>query len=185
MNRRVRHLFAARESSDRDAAYRALVDLFAMAKQPVDWAYDVWDEMVETLSHKEGSKRAFAAQMLAHLAISDPEERMLDDFPALAAVMRDDKTVTARHTLQSIWRVGLAGPKQRKLVVDALAKRFRECAPEKNARLVRTDVLTSLGQLARETGDPGVAERAEKLMAAERDAKAQAKQRASWRKATG
>ena len=98
MKRRVRDLFAARESSDRDAAYRALVDLFAMAKDPVDWAYDVWDQMVEDLGHKEGSKRAFAAQMLAHLAISDPEDRMLDDLPTLAAVMRDDKTVTARHT---------------------------------------------------------------------------------------
>jgi len=30
--------------------------------------------MVKTLTHKEGSKRAFAAQMLAHLAISDPDD---------------------------------------------------------------------------------------------------------------
>lgn len=87
----------------------------------------------------DGHKRAFAAQLLARLAISDPENRMRHDFAALAAVMKDEKTVTARHTLQSIWRVGLAGKEHRTLVLDALAKRFRECPPEKNASLVRTE----------------------------------------------
>jgi hypothetical protein len=185
MNRRIEDLFAARESSDRDTAYQAFVDLMAAAEKPVDWSYDVWDQMVQDLAHEKGHKRAFAAQMLAHLAISDPEERMLGDFAALAAVMRDDKTVTARHTLQSIWRVGLAGSRQKRLVIDALAKRFKECASERNGSLVRTDAITSLGNLARKAGDPAVAERAAKLIASEKNDSEQGKQRACWKKAAG
>ena len=183
MNRRVKDLFAARESSDPDSAYQAFVELMTLAEKPVRWSYDVWDQMVSDLSHEDGHKRAFAAQMLARLARSDPEDRMLRDFPALAAVMKDEKTVTARHTLQSIWRVGRAGPDRVTLVLDALAKRFRECPGEKNASLVRTDVITSVGHLSRAVDDPSIEARAEALMASEKDAKAQGKQRACWKKA--
>ena len=185
MNARILSLLQARESSDRDASYRALIELFAAADEPgVDWAYEVWDRMVADLSHADGHRRAFAAQMLARLARSDPKKRMLGDFPALAAVLRDEKTVTARHTLQSIWRVGLAGSEQKELVLDELARRFAECAGEKNGRIVRTDAITSLGHLFHGTGDAAVAARAEALMASEGDVKAQKKQRACWKKAS-
>ncbi len=184
MNARVRALFAARESADRDAAYQAFVELMALAEKPVPWSYEVWDQMVDDLSHKEGHRRAFAAQMLAHLALSDPENRIRRDFATLTAVLRDEKTVTARHALQSIWRAGLAGEDRRTLVLDALEKRFRECSSEKNGALVRTDVVTSLGHLSRAVEDPSVDARAESLMALEKDEKARKKQQAAWRAAT-
>ena len=180
---RVRDLFAARESSDRDAAYQAFVELMKLVQNPVEWSYDVWDQMVSDLSHRDGHRRAFAAQMLAHLAISDPEDRMARDFPALAAVMKDEKTVTARHTLQSIWRVGLAGADRVTMVLDALAKRFHECSSGRNASLVRTDVVTSLGNLSHAVGDPSIEACARALIASEKDAKAQRRQRACWKKA--
>jgi hypothetical protein len=185
MNARVRALFAARESSDRDAAYQAFVELMALAEEPVAWSYDVWDQMVDDLAHRDGPKRAFAAQMLAHLALSDPENRMKRDFAALAAVLKDEKTVTARHAVQSIWRVGLAGEDRRALVLDALEARFRECPSEKNGTLVRTDVITSLGRLFQVVEDPSVEARAERLMALEGDEKARKKQDAAWKSAAG
>ncbi|MFS0646825.1 hypothetical protein [Siminovitchia sp. 179-K 8D1 HS] len=40
---------------------------------------------------------------------------------------KDKKFVTAGHNLQSIWEVGLAGPKQKKMVVKQLADRFIRC----------------------------------------------------------
>ena len=184
MNARVRALFAARESSDRDAAYQAFVDLMALADKPVGWSYEVWDRMVGDLSHRDGHRRAFAAQMLARLAISDPENRMRRDFAALAAVMKDEKTVTARHALQSIWRVGLAGPDRLTSVLDALTKRFRECSSGRNASLVRTDVVTALGRLFRATGDASIEARAASLIASEKDEKASKKQSFSWKAAT-
>jgi hypothetical protein len=184
MDDRVSARFADRESSDREASYRALVELFAMADEPVDWAYEVWDRLLSDLTHRDGQKRAFSAQLLSRLAISDPAGRMLKDFPAVAAVMKDAKTVTGRHTLQSLWRVGLAGPEQKAMVVEALGQRFQESAQEKNGTLVRTDVVTALGRLYKATGDETVAARASALMDSEPDDKQARKQRAAWRKST-
>lgn len=184
MGGRAEALFADRESPDRDVAYQALVGLFEMTEGPVEWAYEFWDRLLMDLTHPAGSKRAFAAQMLARLAISDPDGRMLKDFPKVAAVMKDDKTVTARHTLQSLWRVGLAGPKQKAMVVEALEERFRECAQEKNGTLVRTDVVTALGRLSKATGDEAIEARANALIEAEPNDKQRKKQRAAWRTAT-
>ena len=182
MDSRIRALFDARDSDDRDASYKALVELFALTEKPVNWAYDVWDRMISEIRHTDGHRRAFAAQMLARLAISDPDQRMLRDFPKVAAVMKDEKTVTARHTLQSLWRIGLAGPKHAKLVLNALEKRFRECAKEKNGSLWRSDVIECMARLAKATGDPSVQERAEALMYSEHDPVCQKSQRAAWRK---
>lgn len=184
MIERARALFADRESSNPDVAYRALLDLFEMTEKPVAWAYEFWDGLLNDLSHRAGDRRAFAAQMLARLAISDPDGRMLEDFPKVAAVMRDEKTVTARHTLQTIWRVGLAGPKQRAMVLDALEQRFRECAQEKNGTLVRTDVVTALGRLSKATGDETIEARVRALIEAEPDEQQRKKQRAAWRKSS-
>lgn len=183
MDQRARVLLAERESSDRDVAYQALCGLFEMTEEPVGWAYEVWGDMLGDLAHREGAKRAFAAQMLARLAISDPDGRMLEDFPKVAAVMKDEKTVTARHTLQSIWRVGLAGPEQRAMVVDALELRFREAEEEKRGTLWRTDAITSLGRLFEATGDDAIEERAATLIESEPEEKQRKKQRAAWRKA--
>lgn len=181
----VRKLFADRDSPDRDVAYQALCTLFEMAEEPVDWAYKVWDDLLDDLAHREGSTRAFAAQMLARLAISDPDARMLNDFPRIAAVMKDEKTVTARHTLQSLWRIGLAGPEQRDLVVRAYEARFGECAGEKGGRIFRRDVVAGLGKLWKATGEEGVRARADALIDSEPAEKERKQQMAAWRKATG
>ncbi len=60
-------------------------------------------------------RRSRGAQFLAGLAISDPEKRILTIFPTLWEVTKDPKFVTARHSLQAIWRVGLAGEEQKHL----------------------------------------------------------------------
>jgi hypothetical protein len=181
MNARVRALFADRESPDRNVAYQALVVLFEATENPVPWAYQVWDRLLSDLTHRAGDKRAFAAQMLARLAISDPDGRMLQDFPKVAAVTKDEKTVTARHALQSLWRVGVAGPKQKAMVLEALEQRFQECAQEKNGTLIRTDVLAALGRLSMATGDEKIEAGVNALIDAEPDEKQRKKQRAAWR----
>jgi|1186.fasta_scaffold346213_2 hypothetical protein len=183
MDKRVHALFADRESSDRSAAYQAVGGLFEMTNRPVAWAYDVWDQLVADLKHSEGHTRAFAAQMLVRLAISDSEGRILRDFKKVAAVMKDGKPVTARHTLQSLWRVGLAGPKHAALVLRALEARFTECEKERGGRIARTDVITSIGTLAKATGDTAIEARANALIESETDENSRKKQRSAWRNA--
>ena len=86
-------------SEDRDLQNQAFSYILAATEKPVDWTYEVWDQLVEGLRHKDNHVRAISAQILANLAQSDPKNRMQKDFPALMAVTGDEKFVTARHTL--------------------------------------------------------------------------------------
>lgn len=117
-------------SKDGDRRYKALGALLEATSRPVDWAYEVWDDLLDTLRTGGNQERSIAAQLLCHLAVSDPAGRMLKDFPAVLAVTRDERFVTARHCLQALWKIGLAGPKAKKKVVNGLARRFADCVPE-------------------------------------------------------
>ncbi|MCC6457304.1 MAG: hypothetical protein IT328_20285 [Caldilineaceae bacterium] len=167
-----------------DGAVRseALSDILKLTDQPVDWAYEVWDALLADLRHANGHQRAIAAQLLSNLAQSDPENRMLRDFDALLAVTRDEKFVTARHCLQSLWKVGAAGKQQQRLVVDRLAGRFTDCADEKNGTLIRYDIIQGLRNLYDEVKDKTVKEKALELIDTDEDSKYRKKYATVWKR---
>jgi len=168
-------------SSDRDLQNQAFTAILKATDKPVDWAYEVWDEVVANLSHPDNHNRAIAAQVLCNLAKSDPKGRILKDFDALLAVTRDERFVTARHCLQVLWKVGAAGKKQQKRLVDGLAVRFAECTTEKNCTLIRYDISQSLRNLYDATHDETVRERALELIETEPDLKYRKKYAGLWR----
>ena len=169
-------------SKDRDLQNQAYSHLLEGTEKPVDWAYEAWDELVEGLSDKDNHVRAIAAQILANLAKSDPEKRMLRDFDALLAVTRDDRFVTARHCMQSIWKVGLGGEEQQKKLVEGLERRFVECISEKNCTLIRYDILQGLRNLFDVIKDESLKEKALKLIETEDDLKYRKKYASLWRR---
>ena len=170
-------------SEDRELQNKAFFYILEATDKPVDWAYDVWDEMVENLSHKDNHKRAIAAQILSNLAKSDPKNRMLRDFDALLAVTKDERFVTARHCLQSLWKVGAAGKKQQKILIDGLEHRFKGCITEKNCTLIRYDIIQSLRNLydAAAVKDEKIKEKALELIETEEDLKYRKKYASVWR----
>lgn len=167
-------------TENRDIQNQAFTYILKETEKPVDWAYEVWDQFVEGLRHKDNHVRAISAQILAHLAKSDPENRMQKDFPALMAVTKDEKFVTARHTLQSIWEVGVE-KKMQKIVVEALARRFKDCITEKNWTLIRYDIIQDLHNLYSEVKDETVKETALELIETEEDGKYKKKYASVWR----
>ena len=168
--------------ADDELRYQAYLALMEATEQPVEWAYDVWDDMVVMLSKGDNHQRAIAAQLLANLARSDPQKRMLRDFAALLAVTRDERFVTARYCMQSIWKVGVAGKEQQKLVVDGLALRFHECSNEKNCTLIRYDISQSLRNLYDAVKDESIRSTALELIATEPDSKYRAKYATLWKR---
>ena len=168
-------------SEDKEVQNDAFFYVLEATDKPVDWAYEVWDEMVATLSHKDNRRRAIAAQLLCNLARSDPEERMLKDFDVLLAVTRDGRFVTARHCLQAIWKVGTAGKRQQQILMDGLEGRFNECVTEKNCTLIRYDIIQGLRNLYDETRDEIVREKALELIETEEDVKYRKKYATVWR----
>lgn len=169
----------SRDGRLQNKAYLVLID---KTEQPVDWAYEAWDELVEGLRHKDNHVRAISAQLLANLAKSDPKGRMFKDFDKLLAVTKDERFVTARHCLQSIWKVGLAGKNARQLAVKGLEKRYRECITEKNCTLIRYDVILDLRKLYDATTSGEIKEKALELMELEQDANYRRKYVSVWKK---
>jgi len=168
-------------SEDRDLQNKAFFYITEATNKPVDWAYDVWDEMVKNLSHKDNHNRAIAAQILCNLAKSDPKNRMLREFDALLAVTKDERFVTARHCLQSLWKVGAAGKKQQKILIDGLEHRFKGCITEKNCTLIRYDILQSLRNVYDEVKDETIRAKALELIELEADLKYRKKYASLWK----
>jgi hypothetical protein len=181
MDRNLRAQFDNLKSQDRDLQNKAYFHILKITEVPVNWAYEVWDEMLEGLSHEDNHVRSIAAQILSNLARSDPKNRILKDFKILLAVTKDERFVTARHCLQSLWKVGVAGKKQQKVYLEGMEHRFRECAKEKNCKLIRYDICQSLRNVYEQTGDEKVREKALKLIGIEKDDKYRKKYSTLWR----
>jgi hypothetical protein len=182
MDEQTRTTLTDLHSADRDRQNEAFYATIEATNQPVAWAYEVWDDLVARLRHPDNHERAIAAQVLANLAKSDPEKRMLRDFPALLAVTKDERFVTARHCLQSLWKVGAAGPEQRQIVVAGLERRYHECITEKNCTLIRYDIIQSLRHIYDAVQDETIKEKALALIETESDLKYRKKYATVWRK---
>jgi hypothetical protein len=168
-------------STDRALQNDAFFHILEVTNEPVGWVYEVWDELVANLTHKDNHNRAIAAQVLCNLAKSDPDNRMLKDFDALFAVTKDKRFVTARHTLQALWKVGAAGKDQQALLVAGLDGRFQECITEKNCTLIRYDIIQSLRHLYDAVQDEAIKTKALALIESEEDLKYRKKYARLWR----
>lgn len=169
-------------SEDRELQNTAFFSILAATDKPVAWAYEVWDELVADLQHKDNHVRAIAAQVLCNLAKSDPDKRMLKDFNALLAVTKDERFVTARHCMQSLWKVGVAGKAQQQKLIEGLERRFNECVTEKNCTLIRYDIIQSLRNVYDTVKDEAIRERALALIETEDDLKYHKKYAGLWKK---
>jgi hypothetical protein len=169
-------------SQDRELQNKAFTYLMETTDIPVDWAYDVWDELLAALRHKDNHVRAIAAQVLCNLAKSDPDKRMLKDLDALLAVTKDERFVTARHCMQSLWKVGVAGKPQQQKLVEGLEHRFYECATEKNCTLIRYDINVSLRNVYDGVKDESIRAKALELIETEDDLKYRKKYAGVWKK---
>jgi hypothetical protein len=181
MDKVTRNYFNNLTSEDKNAQYEAYVRIMETLDEPVDWAYEVWDELREDLTHSDNHRRSRAAQFLSGLAKSDPERKILNDFAFVWEVTKDPMFVTARHSLQSIWKIGLAGEDAKKLVLDALYGRYASCVKEKNSSMIRFDILQGLKRLYDKTNDEEIKAKSLELIEAEDDIKYRKKYAALWK----
>ncbi|WP_047979765.1 hypothetical protein [Ornithinibacillus contaminans] len=177
----IQSYFDNLHAEDKQKQYESFQSIMEAIDKPVDWAYDVWEQLVENLTHSDNHERARAAQFLCGLAKSDHEKRILKDFNAIWQVTYDKKFVTARHTIQSIWKIGLAGPEQKELLLIHLADRYRSCINEKNYTLIRHDILVGLRKLYDQIDDESIKTGALQLIEEEEDPKYKKKYATVWR----
>lgn len=181
MENQIKLAFEKSKSGDKDERYEAYLNILKATDEQVDWAYEVWDQLIEDLTHKDNHQRSRAAQYLANLAKSDPEKRMMTDFPKLWEVTKDEKFVTARHSLQSIWKVGIAGTAQKEMVMEALVERFKNCIEEKNFTLIRNDIIQNMRNLYDNFNDENIKQTALDLIETVEDKKYKKKYMDIWK----
>lgn len=181
MDMKIEQLFEDSRFADKERMYTSYQAILEATEMPVDWAYEVWDELLGDLMHPNNHQRSRAAQYLANLAKSDPDKRMLNDFPTLWDVTKDEKFVTARHTLQSMWKIALAGPEQKELVVSHLLERFKTCRDEKNGTLIRSDIVQNFRNIYNEQQDEALKQASLRQIDAIEDLKYKKKYLALWK----
>ncbi|MEJ7676927.1 MAG: hypothetical protein WKG06_03430 [Segetibacter sp.] len=168
-------------SNNPDTRYASFQYIINLTKQPVEWAYEVWDDLLNLLRTGDNHQRTIAVQVLSNLAKSDPEERMLKDLDHLMTVTKDEKFVTARHSLQSLWKVAVVNEDLKKKVVDNLSKRFDECISEKNCTLIRYDILEVFRKVYGQVHDDKLKDTALSLIEKEDDVKYRKKYTGLWK----
>ena len=169
-------------TAGREAQGRAYESLLAESEGSVAWAYDAWDDLVAALVHDDNRVRSIASQLLCNLSASDPEGRIKGALAPLLRVTKDERFVTARHCLQSLWKIGLAGDDRKALLVDALGRRFAEAADEKNGTLVRFDIVQGLRHLYDRLQDESLRATAMAWIQTEADPKYRKKYAGVWKK---
>ena len=168
-------------SKDANLRYESFQYIINLTKQPVDWAYEVWDNLLILTKKGDNHQRTIAVQLLCNLAKSDPENRMQKDLDTLMLVTKDEKIVTARHSLMALWKPAIVNKTLQKLVMDRLSKRYKECIKEKNCTLIRFDIVTVLRKIYDEVKDDKVKDTALALIETEEDIKYQKKYAGVWK----
>ncbi|SDC90062.1 hypothetical protein SAMN05421663_10526 [Terribacillus halophilus] len=181
MDDQIKEAFLRSKSKDKQESYEAYLYILQVTEKQIDWAYEVWDDLLESLSDKDNHQRSRAAQYLANLAKSDPEKRMHADLPKLLEVTKDKQFVTARHSLQAIWKIGLADGVLKEKMMTYMADRFINGINEKNYTLIRFDIIQNMKHLYDQLGDEAIKQTAMELIDTVVDDKYKKKYKSVWR----
>ena len=168
-------------SSDKEPRYASFQFLLKETNKPVPWVYQVWDDLFVLLKNGDNHQRAIAAQLLSNLAKSDSQQRILSHFDELMKVTRDEKFVTARHSLQSLWKIGVVANTLRDELTGALDERFKECIGEKNCTLIRYDIIVVFKKMFDAVNDEKLRKTALALIECEPDPKYRKKYLGVWK----
>src|SRR5258708_23136159 len=112
---------------DGQTKYQSFQWLSESAIEKVNWAYEAWDDLLLLSKNGDNHKRAIAVQLLSNVAKSDPQKRIVKDLAKLMEVTKDKMFVTARSSLQSLWKIGVLNKKTRDVLMEALTKRLSAC----------------------------------------------------------
>ena len=137
--------------------------------------------MLAWLKEVDKHQRTIADQVLDYLAKSDPKQRMLNDLDKLIDVTKDEKCVTARHSLQCLWKTGIVNEKLRAKLIKELSNRFKEGINEKNCTLIRYDIIVVFRKIFDIVKDEKIKDASILLIKTEQEEKYRKKYSGEWK----
>jgi hypothetical protein len=171
MNKNIQKHITDLGSTDDKIRMDALQSTLKLTESKVDWVYEVWDLLLEKLDHENSYQRSIGIMVLCNLAKSDIENRLADSLDRLLVHTRDEKFITSRQCIQSIWKVAAANKSNREKVLKHLEKRFVECIDEKHSNLLRLDIIQSMMALQKVEKEDALLTRIQALVAKEQELK--------------
>jgi predicted nucleic-acid-binding protein len=171
MNKNIQKQIEELGSTDDKIRMDALQNLLKITESKVDWVYEVWDLLLEKLVNENSYQRSIGVKLLCNLAKSDIENRLATSLDRLLVHTKDDKFITSRQCIQSIWKIAAANKPNREKVVKHLEKRFVECIDEKHYNLLRQDIIQSMLALYKAEKDDTLLARAQALIEKEQEPK--------------
>ena len=175
MDTTVREQFDLLSSTDDTLRMVALQTILKLTDQKVDWIYEVWDELLNKIKSENSFQRSIGIMVVCNLAKSDTQDRLSDCLDLLLAHTRDEKFITSRQCIQSIWKVAATGGQALDKILDHLEKRYRECTNEKHYNLIRADIIHSIRSIYDAEKDETLLTLARTLMTEEKEARYQRK----------
>ncbi|WP_225743138.1 nucleoporin NDC1 [Marinilactibacillus sp. Marseille-P9653] len=124
MDKETRMLLEIIEHGKKECQLTAFILLLEKSETQVDWSYEVWDTLLSGLKSSDLYEKTGASQLLCYLSISDPECRILHSFQDIWKCTYVPNQDLAENALRATWRMGLAGPEQRSILLQAYEKRF-------------------------------------------------------------
>ncbi len=171
MDKIIADTFEKLSSTNDKVRFDALQNILSMTEDKVDWAYEVWDDLLGKLDDQNSYQRSIAIMVLCNLAKSDGENRLQPILGKLLAHTRDEKFITSRQCIQNIWKVAAVNQAAREAILAHLEQQFEGCEGEKHYNLIRQDIIQALGCLYESVKDNRVLGSAQELLDKEKDAK--------------
>ncbi len=164
----IRPHFKNLDVKDRQKQKDALKAILSESEHEVHWVYNYWDQLEADLNSNNGTKQLRSVQNLSNLALSDKKRKIFETFEKMKNVIESDTATTEREAMTYIWRIALAGPKQREMIETYLVDRYNN---DDLSKMVKTNILVSLKKIALSIEDDEFNERLETLINDEIDLK--------------
>lgn len=149
----------------------ALQTILKITEEKVDWVYDVWNDLVSRLENENSYQRSIGIMVLCNLAKSDSENRIEVILDRILAHTRDEKFITSRQCILSVWKLAVTGSQTKAMVLAHLEKQFEDCKEDKHYNLIRLDIIQSMLLLYDNKKDDGILSRAKELVKKESEDK--------------
>ena len=175
MDEKIKEYYRNLSSTDDKIRMDALQNILRITEEKVVWVYEVWDDLLLKLDDPNSYQRSIAIMVLCNLARSDWENRLEGSLHRLLAHTRDEKFITSRQCLQNVWKIAVAHPGSKMVILEHLAQQFASCEQEKHYNLIRQDIISSMKMIYESTLDVDLPAKTQELIKLESEKKYQKK----------
>ncbi|MDC7126509.1 MAG: hypothetical protein PQJ46_13140 [Spirochaetales bacterium] len=175
MEAMIEKLFNETKRKDNKIRLNALNGLLDITEKKVDWFDEVFDDLKNRLKSDNSYQRSIGMMLLCNLSKSDNENHLKIVLPDLLQLLKDEKFITRRQTIQNIWKIAIEKDNLQKKIIEVLLEKFYECLFEEHYNLIRQDIISSLFSIHQKDTDSCPISIINDLIEDEKDVKLQKK----------